>query len=95
MEIKAPTEGLKAICEKLGNQYSIRLFDLEQVIYRDFGNGYDVEVSGLNHNNKTFNATIYVWNARKPRVIEKFRNINSFEMLENTLSEITAKYSAL
>ncbi|MDE5860847.1 MAG: hypothetical protein K2H28_01485 [Ruminococcus sp.] len=60
MEIKAPTEGLKAICKKLGNQYSIRLFDLEQIIYRNFGNGYDVEVSGLNHNNKTFNATIYV-----------------------------------
>lgn len=95
MEIKAPTKGLKAICEKLGNQYSIRLFDLEQVIYRDFGNGYDVEVSGLNHNNEKFNATIYVWNKKKPVIIEKFKNINSFEMLENTLSEITAKYSAL
>ena len=95
MEIKAPTKGLKAICQKLGNQYSIRLFDMEQVIYRDFGNGYDVEVSGLNHNNKTFNATIYVWNAKIPRVVEKFRNINSFEMLETTLSEITAEYSAL
>ena len=95
MEIKAPTEGLKTICQKLGNQYSIRLFDLEQVIYRNFGNGYDVEVSGLNHNKENFNATIYVWNARKPMIVEKFKNINSFEMLENTLSEITAKYSAL
>lgn len=94
MEIKAPTKGLKAICQKLGNQYSIRLFDLEQVIYRDFGNGYDVEVSGLNHNNKTFNATIYVWNTKITRVVEKFRDINSFEMLESTLAEITAEYSA-
>lgn len=95
MEIKEPTKGLKSICEKLGNHYSIRLLDFEQVIYRDFGNGYDIEVSGLNHNKEKFNATIYVWNAKKQVIVEKFQNMDSFEKLSDTLSEITAKYSTL
>ncbi len=95
MKIKGPTKGLKTICERLGSPYSIRVFDFEQVIYRDFGNGYDLEVSRLNHNRKDFNATVYVWNTKKPIVVESFPNIDSFEKLSDTLSEIEAKYSAL
>lgn len=95
IEIKEPTKGIKNICKQLGNEYCIRLFDFEQVIYRDFGNGYDVEVSGLNHNRKTFKATIYVWNAEKNHIVKTISNIDSIELLAEKLSEVTAEYSVL
>lgn len=94
--VKSPTKKLKEICKKLGSEYAVRLFDLEQVIYRDFGNGYDLEISGLNNNKKEFNATIFVWHSQEsPSVVQKVKNIDSFESLVNVLSEIETKYSNL
>ena len=39
-----------ALCKHLGPKYSIRYIDFERCIYRDFGNGFDVEI-----------AKIYLW----------------------------------
>lgn len=94
MEVKAPSKGIKELCAKLGSDYSIKVFDFENVIYRNLGNGYDIEVSRLDNNKKTMNATIYVWKMDPPQVIDTIRNINSFESLEQTLSDIVSKYSA-
>lgn len=55
----APTARLKRICRQLGKKYSIKRIDWEPVIYRDFKNGYDVEISGLNE--KYGKAYIYLW----------------------------------
>lgn len=93
MEVKAPSKGIKELCAKLGSDYSIKVLDSENVIYRKLGNGYDIEVSRLDNNKKTMNATVYVWKMDPPQVIDTIRNINSFESLEQTLSNIVSKYS--
>lgn len=92
-QVKPPTKRLKEICAKLGDNYSVRLFDLEQVIYRDFGNGYDVEVSGLNHNRNEYDAVIYVWRTEPNSICETIKNIHSFEAILSALNKIEAKYS--
>lgn len=58
-----------AFCKKLGPDYRIRTIDLERCIYRDFGNGFDVEVSGMHTTSERKTATIYLW--YKERTIAK------------------------
>lgn len=100
MIIEKPTKNMKAICAKLcetlEKPYTIRVMDFEQVVYRDFGNGYDVEISGLNNNRKKMDVNIYVWQyAPSLRTVEKFWHISSFDELADTLTKIETKYSVL
>lgn len=37
---------LPELKKALGANYSIRTIDLEKCLYRDFGNGFNVEISG-------------------------------------------------
>ena len=41
-DVKKPTTQMRQLCKSLGDQYRITIIDLERVINRDFGNGYDV-----------------------------------------------------
>lgn len=50
-----------ALCKSLGPEYRIRTIDLERCIYRDFGNSFDVEVSGTHTASERKTATIYLW----------------------------------
>ncbi len=49
------------LCKSLGKEYRICTIDLERVIYRDFGNGFNVEISGTRTASKRKLATIYLW----------------------------------
>lgn len=51
----------RELCRKLGSEYQIIRIDLEKVIYRDFGNGFNVEISGTHTARKDKLATIYLW----------------------------------
>ena len=42
-------------------EYSIKTIDLERVIYRDFKNGFDVEISNTHTTSKRKRANIYLW----------------------------------
>lgn len=48
----------------MGNAYQVIFFDLEKVIYRDFMNGYEIEISGLNGKKRDKTARIYLWHNR-------------------------------
>lgn len=50
-----------ALCKHLGPKYSIRYIDFERCIYRDFGNGFDVEISGTHTTSERKKAKIYLW----------------------------------
>lgn len=52
---------LKKLQEEINNQYSIRVIDFEPCLYRDFGNGFNVEISGCNTKRRKTKATIYLW----------------------------------
>ena len=97
-EVKKPGKKIKSICSELGSDYTIRLFDLENVIYRDLGNGYDLEVSQLDNARKAFNATLYIWriaNPGSPYVVETIRDIQSIEELKSVLATAADKYRSL
>lgn len=49
------------LCRELGSQYSVKVIDMEPVIYRDFLNGYDVEISGLYQKSKRARSNVYLW----------------------------------
>ena len=50
-----------ALCKSLGPEYNIMHIDGERCIYRDFHNGFDVEISGTYTTSNRKTATIYLW----------------------------------
>ena len=52
---------LRAICDSLGNQYSALNIDCESCIFRDFGNGFNVEISLSAALNDTNPTAVYLW----------------------------------
>lgn len=59
MDNKAPT--INQLKKQLGPEYRIRTIDFERCLYRDFGNGFNVEISGVNSRRKDQKATLYLW----------------------------------
>lgn len=49
------------LCKKLGKEYVIRNIDFERCIYRDFGNGFSVEISCTHTTSTSTPATLYFW----------------------------------
>ena len=49
------------LCRELGKEYRVRYVDWERCIYRDFGNGFNVEVSGTHTTSKRKKALIFLW----------------------------------
>ncbi len=74
MRIQSLSRHLKSLCKELGPEYRIRILDLEYVIYRDFGNGYDIEVSEVNTTKANALATIYLWKD-KNRIVKIVKKI--------------------
>lgn len=52
---------LPELKKAMGKEYQIRVIDLEKCLYRDFGNGFNVEVSGVSRANRKGPATLYLW----------------------------------
>lgn len=93
-KVKNPGKKIKEICAALGEPYKIVIMDFENVIYRNLGNDFDFEVSGLDNQKESFNAKIYIWDNRKgSRIIETITNIGSLTDLKNHLDSAAAKYS--
>lgn len=72
--VAKPTTHMKKLCKELGPEYCIANIDLERVIYRDFGNGYDVEISCVNTNSQKKKARIYLWKDKR-RIIKIIENV--------------------
>lgn len=52
---------LRELKKSIGADYRIRTIDWEKGLYRDFGNGFNVEVSGVSRANRKGCATLYLW----------------------------------
>lgn len=81
----------RELCKSLGSDYRITCIDLEPVIYRDFGNGFNVEISGTYTTSKNKPATIYLWYGDKIfncLIVKKVLNVareNIHEVVEDLL----------
>ena len=51
-------KAIQELCDSLGGDYKVQDIDLETCIYRDFGNGFDVEISGVYTTSQKKKATI-------------------------------------
>lgn len=66
---------VRELRRECSRDYCIRYIDLEKCIYRDFGDGHDVEISGLSGSRrKEYEATIYLWKDGR-RCIKKVRHV--------------------
>lgn len=59
--MKEKDKVLQALCDGLGENYKLMEIDLELCIYRNFGNRFEVEVSGVHTAKQNKKATIYLW----------------------------------
>lgn len=61
MKQKSKNPSLKELRDTLGDPYRIYGIDGEWCLYRDFGNGFNVEVSGVSKANTKNLATLFLW----------------------------------
>ena len=61
MKQKSKNPSLKELEQALGSPYRICNIDMEKCLYRDFGNGFNVEVCGVSRADKNGPATLYLW----------------------------------
>lgn len=67
--MKEKDKVLQALCDGLGENYKLMEIDLELCIYRNFGNRFEVEVSGVHtakQNKKATISTCGVWMKQVP-----------------------------
>ena len=87
---------IEEVVDVLGKQYTLLQIDDSWCIYRDFGNGYDVEINMEKTRKNTLNATVYVWHIKdKLKVIERIDDIKEIEDLKGILVGVVNKTNQL
>ena len=71
---------LQEFVDVLGPRYSIRNIDWEDCLYRDFGNGFTTEVSGLSKPERIGPAIVYLWfgtddNIERPFPVKMYKEV--------------------
>ncbi|MFP3420629.1 hypothetical protein R0K30_14575 [Bacillus sp. SIMBA_154] len=93
-ETKKPGVKIKSVLADLGSEYEIKRIDLWNNIYRDLGNGYEIQIGEIDNADRIFNVSVSIW-MNKPTVkpIESVANIKSVQELKSVLDEMIVKYS--
>lgn len=78
---------IKALKDALGNKYRICVIDFEQCLYRDFGNGFNVEISGCNTNKHNAKANLYLWFGTNPPNCIMEKSVYGIEMTANAIDK--------
>lgn len=100
IEMAKISKKMKRILDILGEPYEAKPIDWEMCIYRDLKNGYDVEVSGINHPERgkicNFVAVWDVTNGKNycARTVEYVRDIKSLPELKSILDGLCEKYGS-
>ncbi len=68
--------------------YSIQRIDFENCLYRDFGNGYDVELSGFDNRSWKHMGIAYLWKD-KSHTVKTVRDISpTAEAIHNVVENL-------
>lgn len=86
MDNKPPT--MAELCKSLGSEYQIREIDYERCIYCDFGNGFDVEISGVKSCRKGKKLTLYLWYCESPSVCINIKTVRDVERSAESISDV-------
>lgn len=85
---------IEKVRQFLGEPYIIMNIDLEEVIYRDLGNGYDFEVSGVRAGHHTY--SLYVWKLEPNReIVAIYHQIHGCQELKDLLGYCAFIYQNL
>ena len=68
------------LCKSLGPYYRILCIDLERCIDRDFGNGFDVEISGTYTTSNHKTATVYLWYVPEKITVKRVSGVKQSEI---------------
>lgn len=80
------TQSIKDVAVALGQQYTLMLIDEEWCLYRDLGNGYDIEINLSSIRKASINATVKVWQVRDQlKVIQRIEGVSDIETLRRVL----------
>lgn len=93
--IKAPSSKIKNLCFQLGCPYNIKIIDLENVIYRELNDNFDIEISGLDNNRKNIQADIHVWSKQYGLKIVETAEAYNIIQLKDLLGYLSIKYSRI
>ncbi|EYE89104.1 hypothetical protein Q428_04685 [Fervidicella metallireducens AeB] len=87
------SRGKQRLLNYLGEPYTVKEIDLENCVYLDLKNGYDVEISGGKTIKSKFD--IYVWRTKGGyEIVEKHFDIKpDLEDIKALLDDIRARYS--
>ena len=89
-------EPIKKVADALGKHYTLMRIDEDWCLYRDLGNGYDIEVNLRGTRKISIQATIYVWQVRDQlKVIEIVQGIKDIEDLKDILMGVVNKTNRL
>ena len=89
-------EPINKVADALGKQYTLMRIDGDWCLYRDLGNGYDIEVNLRGTRKISIQATIYVWQVRDQlKVIEIVQGIKDIEDLKDILMGVVNKTNRL
>ena len=69
-----------ALCKSLGPEYKVMYVDGERCIYRDFGNGFDVEISGTYTTSNRKTATIYLWYMPEKMTVKRVSGVKQSDI---------------
>jgi hypothetical protein len=83
---------LKETLQFLGSDYSARVIDGVESIYRKISDDYEIKVTGLKLPGE-YRAGIYIWTVKSAKVLER-HIVFSKEELKTTLDKMIVKYSA-
>ena len=84
--MKKVTDQMRQLEAALGYKYTLMLIDEDWCLYRDLGNGYDIEINLKGTRRAALNATVHVWQVRDQlKVIRSVEGINDVETLRRIL----------
>ena len=61
IQVKNTAPTIQGLRKQLGPEYRICTIDFERCLYRDFGNGFNVEISGANSRRAGKKVNLYLW----------------------------------
>ncbi len=78
---------IQELQKALGDKYSIQTIDFEKCLYRDFVNGFNVEISGCNRPRPNKTATIYLWFGDKAPVCLIVKTVHNIGLTADSIRD--------
>lgn len=85
--MESKVQSIRELKKQLGKDYKICTIDLERCLYRDFGNGFNVEISSVSTRRKSSKATLYLWYGTKAPSCIIVKTVHDVERTAKAIDE--------